>query len=348
MNNYRYILNPYKTPASKETCPACGHKHVFTRYKDTQTGNLLFETVGRCDRENNCGYHKTPKQFFEENKSFVQPERNYSAPKTIPEPAIDYLDSDLTVKSMSGYENNNFVLYLKTLFGEDPAMGLVEKYCIGSSKHWKGATIFWQIDQTENIRQCKIMLYNPVTGKRVKAGERVEKWDRANKCHSPIVTDTPCSKVFGKYLTNETQKLNLQQCFFGEHLLTEHPDKTVAIVESEKTAIIASVYFPDLVWIATGGSSGCGWSKKEISKVLKGRNVMLYPDLGQFESWKQKAEIIKTLTGCNAAVSSLLEKVATEDERKSGFDLGDFLVRRDTTGLALTENDYPVMWDSNP
>ncbi len=344
MSQYRYILNPYKTPASKETCPACGHKRVFTRYRDTETGNLLFETVGRCDRENNCGYHKTPKQFFEENKIY-QPEKNYSAPKAAPAPTIDYLDSDLVVRSMTGYADNRFVMYLKALFGEDITMDLVSKYCIGSSKHWKGATIFWQIDQQENIRQCKIMLYNAVTGKRVKAGEQVEKWDRTSKKHITEVTDVPCSKVFGKYLNNETQKLNLQQCFFGEHLLAEHPDKTVAIVESEKTAIIASVYFPNLVWIATGGSSGCGWSKKEISKVLKGRNVMLYPDLGQYESWKQKADIIRELIGSKVAVSSLLEKVATDDERKSGYDLADYLVKRDSSGLAVTEAEYPVLWD---
>ena len=35
----------------------------------------------------------------------------------------------------------------------------------------------------------------------------------------------------------------LKQCFFGEHLLREKT-MPVAIVESEKTAIISSVYLP--------------------------------------------------------------------------------------------------------
>jgi hypothetical protein len=45
----------------------------------------------------------------------------------------------------------------------------------------------------------------------------------------------------------------LSQCLFGEHLLkdTETP---VAIVESEKTAIIASCYYPEFIWLACGGS----------------------------------------------------------------------------------------------
>jgi len=344
MSNYRYILKPYETPASKGTCPACGKKRVFTGYVDTQTGELLPESVGRCDRENQCGYHKTPKMFFEENKSY-QTETKHIAPKPIQTAPVDYLNQDLVLPSMHGYANNAFVIYLTNLFSETVAMDLVKKYCIGSSKHWKGCTIFWQIDKNGNVRHCKIMLYNSTNGKRVKAGVTVEKWNSLTKRFDAQVTDVACSKVYGKFLTQETINLNLQQCFFGEHLLTEYPDKTVAIVESEKTAILASIYFPKLIWIATGGSSGCGWSKKEISKVLKGRNVILYPDLGQYESWKQKAEVIKSLIGSNVMVSDLLENVATDEEKKSGYDLADFLVKRDETGWAVTDEGYPVMWD---
>ncbi|HEV8505444.1 MAG TPA: DUF6371 domain-containing protein [Chitinophagaceae bacterium] len=344
MSEYRWVLKPYQTPASKDTCPVCRKKRVFTRYIDTQTGELLPEHVGRCDRENNCGYHKTPKQFFEENKSFA-PARNYKPQKAITDLPVDFINQELVLPSMCGYDNNAFVIYLKSLFGEHVAMDLVAKYCIGSSKHWKGSTIFWQLDRNENVRHCKIMLYDPATGKRIKAGATVQKWNASLKKFESLVTQDPCSKVYGKFLNSVTINLNLQQCFFGEHLLAEYPDNTVAIVESEKTAIIASVYFPKLVWIATGGSSGCGWSKTKISKVLKGRNVIMFPDLGQYESWKKKAETITGLIGCKVVVSDLLEKVATDEERKRGCDLADFLVKRDETGLAVTDGDYPVLWD---
>ncbi len=70
---------------------------------------------------------------------------------------------------------------------------------------------------------------------------------------------------------------------FGEVLLSIYPNKMVALVESEKTAIIASVYFPDFIWIATGGSDGCKWTQRGVCKVLEGRSVILYPDLGFFE-----------------------------------------------------------------
>ena len=42
---------------------------------------------------------------------------------------------------------------------------------------------------------------------------------------------------------------NMVQCLFGEHLLRLHPDKKVAVVESEKTAVICSALMPEYVWV---------------------------------------------------------------------------------------------------
>ena len=66
---------------------------------------------------------------------------------------------------------NNFIQFLKTLFTETEVNEAIQKYYIGTSKHWNGATIFWQIDNLEKVRHGKIMLFNPETGKRVKNKE---------------------------------------------------------------------------------------------------------------------------------------------------------------------------------
>jgi len=42
----------------------------------------------------------------------------------------------------------------------------------------------------------------------------------------------------------------LQQCFFGEHLLALYLDKTVSIVESEKSGTIALAITSNLSWLA--------------------------------------------------------------------------------------------------
>jgi rubredoxin len=64
----RFQLEKYRGPSTRYTCPECGKKKEFTRYIDIDTGNYIADHVGKCNREINCGYHYTPKQYFEENK----------------------------------------------------------------------------------------------------------------------------------------------------------------------------------------------------------------------------------------------------------------------------------------
>jgi hypothetical protein len=100
----------------------------------------------------------------------------------------------------------------------------------------------------------------------------------------------------------------------------------VSIVESEKTAIIASVYFPQFIWLATGGKHGCKWTSAPVSTVLKGRHITLWPDIKAYDDWKQKTgELSKS--GLQVTISNLLEQVATDSECKSGLDIADYLIR---------------------
>ena len=80
MADYKYILEPYKGMKTRFECPSCGMKNRFSRYIDADTGEYVDPSVGRCDREINCGYHKTPKQFFQEHPEIsrnilVKPEK---------------------------------------------------------------------------------------------------------------------------------------------------------------------------------------------------------------------------------------------------------------------------------
>jgi len=110
---------------------------------------------------------------------------------------------------------------------------------------------------------------------------------------------------------------------FGEHLLTDKT-KPVAIVESEKTAVIASVYLPQFIWVAVGSLTNLNAEK---SSVLKGRTVTLFPDLNGFERWSSRAKELSHLA--KFTVSDLLECKATEAEKKQGLDLADYLIRFD-------------------
>ena len=114
----------------------------------------------------------------------------------------------------------------------------------------------------------------------------------------------------------------LSQCFFGEYLLTDE-SKTVAVVESEKSAVIASIFQPQFIWIACGGKEGLGTSKIQI---LKGRNVILFPDLNGFDKWSEKANEI-SLIAKSVTVSPILEDIATDAEREKGLDIADYFLR---------------------
>ena len=133
---------------------------------------------------------------------------------------------------------------------------------------------------------------------------------------------------------------NLCQCFFGEHLLVRYPDKTVFIVESEKTALIAAHFMPDGLWLATGGKNGC-FNEKAV-RVLAHRDVVLMPDLGATEQWKQKTSMLANVCR-SVSVSTVLEDMATDEQRARGLDIADFLLMEDTPQMILQR-----MIDRNP
>lgn len=337
MKDYRYTLAPYEGRESREQCPSCGHDYEFTRYRDSETGELLPEHVGRCNRELNCGYHYPPRLYFEEtgtkpDKGQIKKVHLIQAGKP-----IDFIALEDLEKSIGQYQNNNLYLYFVNQFGEKVTIDVFDKYCIGTSNYWKGATIFWQIDNNGNVRQCKIMLYDPVTGKRVRAGTRVQKFNPWEKQFETELAIQDCVLINGKYLNGNNKDLNLQQCFFGEHLLKQFPDKTVAIVESEKTAMIANVYLQEYVWIATGGTHGCKWGGYDVTKVFENRQVILFPDASvtkgsdkrtAYEKWLQRAQVIHSEVECKIHVSAILERYATEEQKKSGWDIADYLVTK--------------------
>ena len=311
MNEHKYILEPYKGMNTRYRCPSCQQRDkTFSRYIDTETGEHIHPTVGRCNRESNCGHHYTPKQYFQDNNKTFQP-KTYKPLFFIPQPKqVSNIPVEVFKASLKAHETNHFVKFLINLFGIEVASQLVSRYFIATSKRWKGATVFWQIDTQGKIRTGKIMLYNPTTGKRVK-----EPFNHIDWVHKA--------------------EFELRQCLFGEHLLTDKT-KPVAIVESEKTAVIASVYLPQFIWVAVGGITSLNADK---CRILKGRTVLLYPDLNGFEKWRKKAKELSHLA--SFTVSDLLERKATEAERKQGFDLADYLIKHDYKAFALHEATEP-------
>jgi predicted phosphatase len=94
---------------------------------------------------------------------------------------------------------------------------------------------------------------------------------------------------------------------------------------------------PQFIWLAVGSLTNLNAEK---CSVLKGRNVILFPDLNGFDKWSNKAKELSHLA--IFTVSDLLERKATEAERKQGFDLADYLIKYDCKTFALTKPEAPT------
>ena len=301
-------LQPYKGKDTRHDCPSCKAKLSFTLYLDGNTHKPIHDAVGKCNRESKCGYHYTPKQYFIDNPSYVETRHGTSNIQNIikqitpPQPAGTIPFS--FVQKSASYKSK-FVRFLCEILTDEQIHSIGENYALGATKNKE--VIFWQIDIHGKVRTGKIMQYNPETGRRLKHQSGAIDW-----VHNKL-------KKTGKL----PEDFNLQQCFFGEHLLKIYPDKPVAIVESEKSAIIASCNFPDFLWLAAGNLNGLSIEK---AKVLKGRLITLFPDLGGFNKWSAKARIIEKECDCKIKVSALLEDIASPLAKANGYDIADYII----------------------
>lgn len=302
----RYHLQKYAGISSRHTCPACERPRCFTLYID-DNGNILHPTVGRCDHESSCGYHRTPRQYFHdhpEHRHHCHPERSegsFTRPVRPDRASPGVIPQNLIPPPSA---TNHLISYLKTMIPSSAIDRIIADYRLASTPDQ--AIIFLQIDQDNQCRTGKIMQYNPATGHRIKDPNKP---GRINWLHSILKRR--------KQLPPDWQ---LTQCLFGEHLLPQHQDKTVALVESEKTAIICSAMMPQYLWLATGGKSGL---TSERLSSLKGRKIIVFPDIDAFKDWQQK---IFTFPHLDIRISRLLEDNATPADREAHIDLADWIL----------------------
>lgn len=245
---------------SQHTCPQCGRMKEFTRYIRQSDGAKLPDHVGICNRLSKCGYKFSPSEYFRSGGVIPRSNTDFNRPQTATR-AQSYHNHELVKESLWTGEDNNLVRWLRKV--SDRADDVMLQYRLGIFDGCSERVIFWQLDQT--LRACggKVMTYEP-TGHRKKTGNTIS-W-----VHHDL-------NVVG---------FHLKQCLFGLHLLSYYPDRPIAIVESEKTALVASCVRPGITWMATGGAQGLS---RERLLPLSGRKIALYPDTGSEEMWKSAA-----------------------------------------------------------
>ena len=308
-----FRLEKYKGTKSRHVCPQCGGRRCFTLYVD-ENGVPLDDSVGRCDHESSCGYHFTPSEYFKVHPELCGKDWRDDAPdwlapalerrKKEKEKPLCTIPIELVRRSVRVDVLSDFTNWLTTLFDCDTVAMLIHRYRIGVTKG--NDVIYFQIDLNGNCRTGKIMQYDPATGHRIK-DEAVP--GRISWLHTRLKRRHQLPKDW-----------QITQCLFGEHLLRKYPDKTVALVESEKTAIICSALMPEYLWLATGGKS----QFNQRLTVLKSRKIIAFPDIDGYHTWLTKSTDFPFL---DLRVSDLLEKNATPADREAHIDLADWLLR---------------------
>ena len=187
------------------------------------------------------------------------------------------------------------------------------RYRLGRSKD--GGVIFWEIDEQQQIRDGKIMFYH----------------DDCHRDHDHH-PDWVSSRLKAHY--GYDGDLPVDRCLFGLHLIpllsrrgqgwSDPP--TIAIVESEKTAVICSELFPQAIWLASGGLS-----MLNVARLypLRDYKVVLFPDTDPegkaFQSWRSIATTAQEHFKQPIRVSRLLEDQATPKQKQAKIDIVDFL-----------------------
>lgn len=249
--------------------------------------------------------------------TYPEPSDLFSAPQpNQPVKPPDFIPHKYLKRSLS--LSSNFVRFLSKHFSDLQIAEAANNYLLGATR--KNEVIFWQIDIQGKVRTGKIMQYNPTTGRRIKTG-----YGGINWVHHKLKKSNPSFSDF-----------NLSQCYFGEHLMRLYPDKPIAVVEAEKTAVIASMFYHNYNWLAAGNLNGLNVEK---SRVLRDKTVILYPDAGCYKHWLKKAEQINQELSLHLILSDLLENFATPQQIHNGYDLADYVIEQHISyGKETTKN----------
>ncbi|MCA8831947.1 DUF6371 domain-containing protein [Hymenobacter pini] len=215
----RYSLE--KHPKPKGTCPSCNQKKVFRFFQDEE-GNRLDEQFGICDRQAKCGYDHRPS-----GELFTRSGEANDATETITlRPAADVAEALLAKTKDYG---SNLHRYARSLTIPNEHL---EKWAVATDRD---RTVFLHLNAERQLVNAKWFKYTE-EGKR----------DKLTQPYSFASTDEE-KKKSAKY----------GFCLYGEHLIRhDNPERPICVVESEKSAVLASFFYPHLDWVACGAANG--------------------------------------------------------------------------------------------
>jgi hypothetical protein len=340
---YRYQL---ERGSKKHFCPSCLKKRLV-RFIDAETNEYLPSQYGVCDRLERCSYSLNPYT----DRYNIDVLKEWSPPPPKPQRADTFIPYEILEQTFKGYEENTFIQNLEKLeYSHQSIESIIDLYCIGTvtNGYRKGSITLPFIDVNNKVRAIQVKQFN-----------EYQKTISTDFLHSIIEKHQyKINDVLPQWLTNYKLNEKVVSCLFGEHLLSLYPNNPIGLVEAPKTAIYGCLEFglptseKNLLWLAVYNLTSLNYDK---CKKLQGRKVILFPDLSEegtaFNLWNNKAKYFNdVIPNSKFEVSSYLENNATNEQKKNGCDLADFLIAEngiwnDKFKLLENKHGFPKVWD---
>jgi hypothetical protein len=273
------LMSKYKFEDSskpKGTCPKCNTEKSF-RYYQNELGERMPIDFGICDRKNNCGYHNMPTS----NGITKAPSKS--------NPDIEYIYPSKEQKDkFEDYLNDSSSSFHKFCNSIGIPLSHLKSQNVGTDEN--GLTVFVFRNRKGEKINCKRTSYG-TNGKRDKN-----------------------FNSFSMKGPNQNQKYSID--LFGIESIDVVKKKKVMIVESEKTKVIASYFYPEYVWLASASANGVTTEK---AKNLIGREVIWLCDADKAGRDNSSIRNLRS-TVSDIEVSDLFP------EREDGHDLADEII----------------------
>ncbi len=175
-----------------------------------------------------------------------------------PDPAWDYVPPKDVEWFQGNANQSNLYKYLCSLYSTDEVNKVFARYQVGGvTRKEKSWSIFPLVNASGHCVDAHMMPYHA-------DGHRYNEHKWRLKELNGTVHRAPWP-------------------LFGEHLLATDPTAPVGLVESEKTALLATMVAPDFIWLATSGKSNLN---AERCSAIRDRECYIFPDVDGLETWR--------------------------------------------------------------
>lgn len=252
-----------------------------------------------------------------------------------PTAAPDYLTTEQVRAAHAHAEETALFAWMAQEFGESATRFIFSVYMVGGSKHTAPngyrANSYPYIDAAQRVVDCKLFHIDPTNGSR-KTAAPLQSWKDKDGKQQELRSSWALFEINRDRRRRGLPELNRASwCNFGDHLLTERPTAEVCLVESEKTALIAALTYPEKIWIAVGSKNNL---TPERCKTYIGREVTLFPDRDNYndkpradgngieKGWRTLARELAA-----AGLSVRIDTTTERHEGKPNDDIADLILR---------------------